>query len=772
MSAHYEAFGKYILLEKLATGGMAEVFLARGNGAGGIGKFFAIKRILPQYADSPEFIDMFKDEAKIAINLSHSNIVSIHEFGVEKGQFFLVMDYVEGRNLRQILNKMKKSGLQFSIDQIVYVIKEVAAGLDHAHRCIDGSTGRPLNITHRDMSPQNLMVSFEGEVKIVDFGIAKAESQLETTRAGTLKGKFGYMSPEQAEGQPVDLRTDIFSLGIVLWELLAHDRLFVANNEINTLRKIRDCQIPSLRKINPNIHTELERISQKALARDRNLRYQTGAALHRDLNRFLNRQYPDFSAQDFAVFIKSVFADEILSLRKRLVDYAKINFNGQSQAYPESKSFDDRTSLLDTNTSSLVVSDSEVSDKDPNATHSHVSVPSEPTMVSASVPTIPESTVADATSVSFSMAPSEDAPESSSAVTAPDMIETNQLIEPPQAPQPIEAKSEGDSHQDMPTAIARPTGLLDDAALASSMKGTRVTQKSRSRVQPLDSLPQDSNPSIPGGFESDEDMMQPSLTGITNPGRPSARAAQTMAQKQERYGGHAQTKAKNGGARFATFIVFTMMSTLVFIYLCKVYPQMMEPTVRSLSLYVPGIETLLPSRVPASPLPEPAPRAQNTQRPFLEVSPNAVVVLSTPSGAEIWINGQSTGLTTPQTVQVPQAEPFTISLRKRGWLEVKRDGLTRDLLRGKFEADLEKLNIGYLNIEIFPPIEAVLYVNGQRVPVTKAQARDVPVPAGRSIKVRAESAGYYDEISVTVGQDGRRAVRINPRKNARVPSGE
>ncbi len=201
MSAHFESFGKYVLLEKLATGGMAEVFLARGTGAGGIGKFFAIKRILPQYADSPEFIEMFKEEAKIAINLNHSNIVSIHEFGVEKGQFFLVMDYVEGRNLRQILNKMKKTNLQFSVEQVVFIIKEVAAGLDHAHRCIDGSTGRPLNITHRDMSPQNVMVSFEGETKIVDFGIAKAESQIETTRAGTLKGKFGYMSPEQAEGQ-------------------------------------------------------------------------------------------------------------------------------------------------------------------------------------------------------------------------------------------------------------------------------------------------------------------------------------------------------------------------------------------------------------------------------------------------------------------------------------------------------------------------------------------------------------------------------------------
>jgi serine/threonine protein kinase len=334
VSQNAESFGKYILLEKVAMGGMAEVYLAKNQGAGGIAKFVAIKRILPQYSENANFIDMFKTEARIAVNLAHSNIVSIHEFGIEKEQFFIVMDFVEGRNLRQILNKMKKSNLSFSVEQVLYVVKEIAGGLDHAHRCLDGSTGKPLNIIHRDMSPQNVMVNFEGEVKIVDFGIAKAETQLETTRAGELKGKFGYMSPEQAEGQVVDLRTDIFSLGIVLWELLANDRLFIANNEVNTLRKIRECQIPSLRKINPNIPQELERIVGKALAKDRNLRYQTSAALNRELSRFLNRQFPDFSSHDFSIFIKTLFAGEILESRKKQIEYAKIEVNPPKQVAP------------------------------------------------------------------------------------------------------------------------------------------------------------------------------------------------------------------------------------------------------------------------------------------------------------------------------------------------------------------------------------------------------------------------------------------------------
>lgn len=346
MSQQLEQFGKYLLLEKLATGGMAEVYLAKSLGAVGVNKFVAVKRILPQHSESQEYIDMFKEEAKIAVNLNHGNVVSIYDFGVEYKQFFLVMEHVEGRNLRQIVNEMKKANVQFTIDQIVYIAKEVAAGLDHAHRCIDGSTGRPLNITHRDMSPQNIMVSFEGEVKIIDFGIAKAETQIEATKAGTLKGKFGYMSPEQADGMPIDLRTDIFSLGIVLWELLANDRLFTSSSEAAILRKIRECQIPSIRKINPSVPPELERIVNKALAKDKSLRYQTAAALHRDLNRFLNTQYPEFSPHDFSVFIKTAFSQIYLEQKRRLVEYSKLAVQTQDDKTLVTRTVGNKTEVI------------------------------------------------------------------------------------------------------------------------------------------------------------------------------------------------------------------------------------------------------------------------------------------------------------------------------------------------------------------------------------------------------------------------------------------
>jgi serine/threonine protein kinase len=330
-ASNYEQFGKYVLLEKIAAGGMAEVYLAKSAVANGLNKFVAVKRILPQFSQNEDFVEMFKEEAKVAINLNHGNIVSIYDFGVEKKQFFLVMEFMEGRNLRQVINELKKNNKSFTIEQAIFMIKEVAAGLDHAHRCVDANSGRPLNITHRDMSPQNIMLSFEGEIKVIDFGIAKAETEKEETKAGTLKGKFSYMSPEQAEGQNIDPRTDVFALGIVLWELLANDRLFTGSNEATILRKVRECQVPQIRKVNPLVPQELERIVMKALAKDRNVRYQTAANLHRDLNRFINTQYPDFSSHDFSQFLKDAFRTIYSEAREKLMLYSKVDLSVQQE---------------------------------------------------------------------------------------------------------------------------------------------------------------------------------------------------------------------------------------------------------------------------------------------------------------------------------------------------------------------------------------------------------------------------------------------------------
>lgn len=322
---HSDGLGAYDLLEKLNSGGMAEVFLGRKMGAGGIGKFVAIKRILPQFCENPEFIDMFKAEAEISISLQHRNIVSVYEVGEVEKQLFLVMDYIEGRNLRQVLHKVKKSEQELPIEHAVFMIREAAAGLEYAHQSLNPKTGKSLNIVHRDISPQNIMVSFEGEIKLVDFGISKASTQIDVTQTGVLKGKLGYMSPEQADAKtPIDARSDIFSLGIVLWELVTHQRLFLADSIAATLSLIKESKILDPQLLNRNLPEELSRIILKSLSRDREERYQTAEQLHNDLSRFLNRQYPEFLPRDFSQLMRSLFQKEIEDSRQRVIEYAKI----------------------------------------------------------------------------------------------------------------------------------------------------------------------------------------------------------------------------------------------------------------------------------------------------------------------------------------------------------------------------------------------------------------------------------------------------------------
>jgi serine/threonine protein kinase len=566
-------------------------------------------------------------------------------------------------------------------------------------------------------------------VKIVDFGIAKAESQLETTRAGTLKGKFGYMSPEQAEGQPVDLRTDIFSLGIVLWELLANDRLFVANNEINTLRKIRDCQIPSLRKINPNLHSEVERIVQKALARDRNLRYQTGAALHRDLNRFLNRQYPDFSPQDFAVFIKSVFADEILSLRKRLVEYTKLNVGNANNAFdarPASGEFDDRTSLLDTNTNSLVISDSQVG-------------------------------------------------QSPSSGILKNITSLSQITEPSASIENISKVSEN-THTDAghrPKGTS-PSGVLNDAALAAEATVPREASV-KPKVTPLHNGQQAPPPPSP-----DKQAKAPILNLETeDTGEPSIRrrASQRNSGRIE----YASSSQSQSPARFATMMVFVIFCASFYTYLCKFFPDVMSPYIQKTEPYLSAYyDYVLPNRNNKNPVnvagggfETPIVRDPAQTNPVGNANANAVMVTSNPSGAEIWLNSTNTGKTTPQMIEVPTKDQFSITLRKRGYDDYRREKVTREAMGRKMDAILEKLSVGYLDVEIFPPQQAILYINGKQVAMQKAYARDVLVPANRAIKVRAESPNgdCSEEVQVQVPVDQKRSIRLNPRKNARVPSG-
>ncbi|MGI9548548.1 MAG: protein kinase domain-containing protein, partial [Bdellovibrionales bacterium] len=288
----------------------------------GLARFVVIKRALSQYSDNKEFRDMFKNEGKVACNLKHRSIAPMYDFGIENHQFYLAMEYISGRNLREVSRKVQSLKKAIDLQYVVYIIKEIASGLSYAHNAIESNTGQPLNLIHRDVSPQNIMLSFDGEIRVIDFGISKI-SNTDLTRPGHLKGKFSYMSPEQARGEVVDNQTDVFCLGIILWELLSNQRLFSAKNEMDALQKIKTCKIPDLKKINPSIPNELVEIVNKTLQKNKNLRTKKASILEKELNIFLNKNYPEFSQYDFMSFIKGVYSKEILEEREKLTLFSK-----------------------------------------------------------------------------------------------------------------------------------------------------------------------------------------------------------------------------------------------------------------------------------------------------------------------------------------------------------------------------------------------------------------------------------------------------------------
>lgn len=279
---------RYRVVEKLESGGMAEVFRAESEGLQGFRKQVAIKRVLPHLSSKKKFISMFLDEARLSAQLSHSNCVQVFDIGVGDNAFFIVMEFVDGANLKSIVEHIKKTGRDFPVEVAVYISLELCKGLSYAHELTDPN-GVALHIVHRDMSPPNVLVTKHGEVKIVDFGLAKANSQLEKSEPGIIKGKFSYLSPEAAMGQEVDARTDVFAVGIILWELLAGQRLFLGDTDFQTVKRVQAANVPAISGINKKVPQDLERIIAKALARDPSQRYATARDLGNDLTKFLFR---------------------------------------------------------------------------------------------------------------------------------------------------------------------------------------------------------------------------------------------------------------------------------------------------------------------------------------------------------------------------------------------------------------------------------------------------------------------------------------------------
>jgi serine/threonine protein kinase len=306
---------RYKVIEKIASGGMAEVFRAESAGLEGFKKVVAIKRVLPHLSEKKQFIGMFLDEARLSAHLSHSNCVQVFDIGVGDNTYFIVMEFVDGADLKALIELYRKTGRPLPSEVAALICVKICEGLSYAHELRD-SKGVNLGIVHRDMSPPNVLLTRHGEVKIVDFGLAKANSQLEKSEPGIIKGKFSYLSPEAALGQPIDHRTDIFAVGIILWEMLAGRRLFQGESDLETVRQVQAARVPPIRQLNPQVSAELEQVLARALARDPSQRYQSARELGQDLNGMLFHSGQPVSSFDIAALLDPIVRSRDESKRR------------------------------------------------------------------------------------------------------------------------------------------------------------------------------------------------------------------------------------------------------------------------------------------------------------------------------------------------------------------------------------------------------------------------------------------------------------------------
>jgi eukaryotic-like serine/threonine-protein kinase len=307
VSADGAHIGPYHLKDKIAQGGMAELYLADYIRDDGFRRTVAVKKVLPHLAENQDFINMFIREARLAALLQHPNIVQIFDFGKIQNTYFIAMEYIDGLTLGQVMARLKKG---LPLDMAVFLITKICLGLDYSHKRKNDDNGQPLGIVHRDISPQNILVSYQGEVKISDFGISKANTEPSLTRAGVIKGKLAYLSPEQALGQSADHRADIYALGLIFYEILTGSRTCQFDSEIEAIRTIPEMVIPPLKEVRGDIPDLLDAIVMKCLAKDKRQRYQDAKAVRDDLVKFKNNARLSYDASDLSNFLRTTFNHE------------------------------------------------------------------------------------------------------------------------------------------------------------------------------------------------------------------------------------------------------------------------------------------------------------------------------------------------------------------------------------------------------------------------------------------------------------------------------
>jgi serine/threonine protein kinase len=305
-------FGPYTLLRSVGKGGMAEVFLARAAGLGGFERLLCVKRVLDEHVNDAQLIEHLVEEAKLVSRISHANVAQVFDLGRVGEQFYIAMEWIDGVDAMKFLQACEDRSIHVPIPAAAYIVAEIAKGLQAAHTTTD-ETGRPLGIVHRDVTPTNVLLSLEGQVKLIDFGVAKNMLRSRQTQVGVVKGKYNYLAPEQARGERIDARADVFAAGILLYELLAGEPLYPGTKASDVIVKARAAKIPSLAGARPDVPPELEAIMLRALTKDRDARFQSAQQLADELERFLTASAPDFGAAPLAALVAHLFPDKVLT---------------------------------------------------------------------------------------------------------------------------------------------------------------------------------------------------------------------------------------------------------------------------------------------------------------------------------------------------------------------------------------------------------------------------------------------------------------------------
>ncbi len=443
--------GRYRVVDEIGVGGMASVHLARVDGPGGFQKWVAIKRIHPHLVEDETFVNMFLDEARVAARISHPNVAAVFELGKHEDTYWIAMEYLHGEPLREVMRRTEEMGQPMPPEIACRAIADAAEGLHSAHELL-GRNGEKLQLVHRDVTPHNLFVTYDGTTKVVDFGIAKFSSRMANTRAGTLKGKLAYMSPEQVAGEPIDRRTDVFALGVVLWELTTGQRLFRMENDLDTLAKVQECNVPRPSTIVRGYPIDLEKIVMKALAKNKNERYRTAREFSRALQSLLMRRGLFIASDEVASYMASIFADRIQKREAHLRWAAEV-----TQTIDIDKLKGMQQSPWQKDDGSILTYSSEVQASQPAATRN----PPRPaagaapagSQHSAGAPTplaIPAAAQAVDLGATLRLgAPTVRPPSPASRAPAP-------------APRPAKLAAPVDTHSDDPPTLARPRGASPD----------------------------------------------------------------------------------------------------------------------------------------------------------------------------------------------------------------------------------------------------------------------------------------------------------------------